>query len=225
MDKRNITAAAFRRTHLGIGPAMFNLVFAVALLMAGAFAASARDRAAGPIRIVAFGDSLTAGFGLRPGEAFPDVLQRALVQRGRNVEVVNAGVSGDTTAAGLARLDWAIGADADGVIVELGANDALRGQAPLETRANLDAILERIGKRKLPVLIAGMRSPSNWGEAYRTAFDAISPTSPPSMARSCTRSFSTGSQQTPSSTSTTDCTPMPAGSSRSSRISCPRLRS
>lgn len=173
MDKRNITAAAFRRTHLGIGPSMFNLVFAVALLMAGAFAASARDRAAGPIRIVAFGDSLTAGFGLRPGEAFPDVLQRALVQRGRNVEVVNAGVSGDTTAAGLARLDWAIGADADGVIVELGANDALRGQAPLETRANLNAILERIGKRKLPVLIAGMRSPSNWGEAYRTAFDAI----------------------------------------------------
>lgn len=173
MNNYDKTDADCRRPHLGIGAWMFNLALLLAVLAPGASPALARDAAGTPIRIVAFGDSLTAGFGLKPGQAFPDILQYALKARGRNVEVVNAGVSGDTTAAGLQRLDWAIGADADAVIVELGANDALRGQAPSETKANLDTILARIGKRKLPVLIAGMRSPSNWGEAYRKAFDTI----------------------------------------------------
>ncbi|MGD9668670.1 MAG: arylesterase [Hyphomicrobiaceae bacterium] len=125
------------------------------------------------IRIVAFGDSLTAGYGLKPGQAFPDVLQMALNARGYNVEVINAGVSGDTTAAGLVRFDWAVGEDVDAVILELGANDALRGQPPGDTRANLDSILTRLGARKLPVLIAGMRSPENWGSDYRDRFNAV----------------------------------------------------
>ncbi len=140
----------------------------VATLAKNALADSGRK-----IRIVAFGDSLTAGYGLNPGQAFPDVLQMALKARGHDVEVINAGVSGDTTAAGLARLDWAVGEDADAVIVELGANDALRGQPPVETRANLDAILRRLDGRNIPVLLAGMRSPENWGSDYRNRFDAI----------------------------------------------------
>ena len=127
----------------------------------------------GKIRIVAFGDSLTAGYGLKPGQAFPDVLQMALEARGHDIEVINAGVSGDTTATGLARLDWAVGADVDAVIVELGANDALRGQPPEETRSNLDKILSRLATRGLPVLLAGMRSPENWGSDYRERFDSV----------------------------------------------------
>ncbi|MCB1504214.1 MAG: arylesterase [Hyphomicrobiaceae bacterium] len=127
------------------------------------------------LRIIALGDSLTAGYGLPPGQAFPDVLQIALRARGHNVEVANAGISGDTTAAGLARLDWAVGPEADAIIVELGANDALRGQPPAEARANLDVILTRLSARKLPILLAGMRAPENWGAAYRDKFDAIYP--------------------------------------------------
>lgn len=128
-----------------------------------------------PMRIVAFGDSLTAGFGLKPGQAFPDVLQIALRARGHEVEVINAGVSGDTTAAGLQRFEWAIPENADGVILELGANDALRGQPVTEARANLDAILKRLKSRGVPVLLAGMRSPENWGPDYRAKFDAMFP--------------------------------------------------
>lgn len=137
--------------------------------------AHAGEKAVGgvPIRIVAFGDSLTAGYGLNPGQAFPDILQTALAARGHRVEVVNAGVSGDTTAAGLARLDWAVGEDADAVIVELGANDALRGQPPEQTRENLDKILSNLTGKGLPVLLAGMRAPENWGADYRDKFEAI----------------------------------------------------
>lgn len=133
------------------------------------------ETAARPLRIVALGDSLTAGFGLAPGQSFPDVLQFALKARGQAIEVVNAGVSGDTTAAGLARLDWVIGDGTDGVILELGANDALRGQPPEQARTNLDTILTKLSARKLPVLLAGMRAPENWGEDYRATFDAIYP--------------------------------------------------
>jgi Lysophospholipase L1 and related esterases len=126
-----------------------------------------------PIRIVAFGDSLTAGYGLKPSEAFPAQLQRALKEKGYQVEVINAGVSGDTTAAGLQRFDWAFPDDADAAIVALGANDALRGIDPEETRRNLDEIMSRLNARDIPVLIAGMKSPRNWGDDYVRKFDAI----------------------------------------------------
>jgi len=127
------------------------------------------------LKIVALGDSLTAGLGLRADAAFPARLQRALAQKGIAAEVVNAGVSGDTTADGLSRLDWSVPDDSDAVILELGANDALRGIDPAQTRANLDAILKRLAARKLPVLLAGMRAPPNMGAHYTKAFDAIYP--------------------------------------------------
>jgi acyl-CoA thioesterase I len=131
--------------------------------------------AARPVKIVALGDSLTAGLGLPAAAAFPARLERALAQKGIVAEVVNAGVSGDTTADGLSRLDWSVPDGTDAVILELGANDALRGIDPAQTRANLDAILKRLTARKLPVLLAGMRAPPNMGAEYTQAFDAIYP--------------------------------------------------
>jgi acyl-CoA thioesterase I len=131
--------------------------------------------AARPVKIVALGDSLTAGLGLPGDAAFPARLQRALAQKGIAAEIVNAGVSGDTTADGRSRLDWSVPDDTDAVILELGANDALRGIDPAQTRANLDAILKRLTARKLPVLLAGMRAPPNLGAQYTQAFDAIYP--------------------------------------------------
>jgi acyl-CoA thioesterase-1 len=128
-----------------------------------------------PIRIVAFGDSLTAGFQLPPSKAFPVQLEAALRAKGHRVEVVNAGVSGDTTASGLARFDWAIPDGTDAVIVEFGANDALRGVPPAEARRNLEAIVTRLKARKAEVVIAGMHAPRNWGEGYVREFDAIFP--------------------------------------------------
>lgn len=126
-----------------------------------------------PVKIVAFGDSLTAGYMLEPSAAFPVQLGTALKKRGHKVIIENAGVSGDTTAAGLARLDWAITPDTDAVILELGANDALRGVDPRLTRSNLDKILKRLTERGIKVLVAGMIAPKNWGEAYSKAFDPM----------------------------------------------------
>ncbi|MGI9404661.1 MAG: arylesterase [Hyphomicrobium sp.] len=128
-----------------------------------------------PIRIVAFGDSLTAGFGLKPRYAFPAQLQKALKARGHNVVVANAGVSGDTTAAGLERLAWAVPDGTDAIIVEFGGNDALRGIDPKVTRANLEKIISSLKQRNMPILLAGIRAPANWGEDYSKAFDAIFP--------------------------------------------------
>jgi acyl-CoA thioesterase-1 len=133
------------------------------------------QNSARPVSIVAFGDSLTAGFGLQPSESFPAQLERALRARGHAVAVINAGVSGDTTAAGLERLAWAVPADADAVIVELGANDALRGSDPARARANLDQILAAITAQKQHILLAGMRAPLNMPADYRDAFDKIFP--------------------------------------------------
>lgn len=132
-------------------------------------------RAEDGIRIVALGDSLTAGYMLPPNASFPAQLQQALRAKGHVVEVINAGVSGDTTAAGLARFDWAFGDRFDAAIVELGANDALRGLPPAEARRNLDEILRRLAERRKPVLIAGMLSPQNWGADYVGQFNAIFP--------------------------------------------------
>lgn len=123
--------------------------------------------------IVAFGDSLTAGFGLARDEAFPAQLERALRARGQEVKVVNAGVSGDTAAAGLARLDWAMPDDASAVIIELGANDALQGLDPERTKATLAKIITQVKARGLPILLAGMEAPRNMGKEYVKAFGAM----------------------------------------------------
>ena len=124
---------------------------------------------------VAFGDSLTAGYGLPQSAAFPVQLERALKAKGLAVEVINAGVSGDTTASGLDRFDWSVPEGADAAILELGANDALRGLDPARARANLDAILKRLKGRGLDVLVAGMMAPRNWGDGYSKAFDGMYP--------------------------------------------------
>ncbi len=126
-----------------------------------------------PVRIVAFGDSLTAGFQLAPSEAFPVQLEKALREKGYNVVVTNAGVSGDTTAAGLARFDWAIPDDTEAVILELGANDGLRGVPPEAARANLDEILSRLQSKNIDVLMSGVPAPTNWGEEYKASFDPM----------------------------------------------------
>jgi acyl-CoA thioesterase-1 len=131
--------------------------------------------AAEPLRIVALGDSLMAGYGLAEKEGFPAKLQAALRAKGHDVEVINAGVSGDTASGGLARLDWSVPKDAAAVILELGANDALRAVNPAETRKALDEALRRLRERKLEVLLAGMLAPPNMGADYSTAFDRIYP--------------------------------------------------
>ncbi len=125
------------------------------------------------LKLVVLGDSLSAGYQLAPEDGFPEQLQKALDERGHSVEVVNAGVSGDTTSGGLSRLDWSVGPDTDAVIVELGANDALRGIQPGITRNNLDEITRRLRERGVEVLLAGMLAPRNLGPEYADAFDPI----------------------------------------------------
>ncbi len=136
---------------------------------------SASDAGAKPITVVALGDSLTAGYGLAPEEGLVPRLQAWLTAQGADVVVQNAGVSGDTTAGGLSRLDWALGPDADALIVTLGGNDMLRGLPVAEVRANLDAILAKAADRGLPVLLVGMAAPGNYGPDYKAGFDAIYP--------------------------------------------------
>jgi acyl-CoA thioesterase-1 len=126
-----------------------------------------------PLRILALGDSLTAGFGLGPGQGFVPQLQKALNEKGIQAEVLDGGVSGDTTAGGLSRLDWALADKPDLVILELGANDMLRGTDPEETRANLDAMLAKLKAAKARVLLAGMRAAPSLGADYALAFEAI----------------------------------------------------
>lgn len=133
------------------------------------------DGRSGPLQIVAFGDSLTAGLGLAPSEAFPEVLQRNLKAAGHNVVIQNAGVSGDTTGGGLARLDWSVPDGTDLVILELGANDMLTGQSADRARANLDAIIVRLKARGIDILLAGMRASRSLGADYADAFDRIFP--------------------------------------------------
>ncbi|MHA1112949.1 MAG: arylesterase [Alphaproteobacteria bacterium] len=134
-------------------------------------------RAGDAVHILAFGDSLTAGYGLARADAFPARLQAALAARGVVARVHDAGVSGDTTATGRARLDWALasvpGATPDLVIVELGANDGLQGLDPARTRANLAAMLGVLTARGVPVLLCGMRAPPNLGRDYGAEFDGI----------------------------------------------------
>jgi acyl-CoA thioesterase-1 len=144
-----------------------------ALLLAVFFTAS--PLRAQTIHILAIGDSLTAGYGLEPQQAFPARLEAALKARGHDIVIANAGVSGDTSMAGLERLDWSLVPEIDGVILELGSNDALRGIDPAETEKALDRILSALKDRKLPVLLAGMLAPRNLGADYGKEFDAIFP--------------------------------------------------
>jgi acyl-CoA thioesterase-1 len=125
------------------------------------------------LKLVVLGDSLSAGYQLGPEEGFPEQLKKALGEKGYQVDVVNAGVSGDTSTGGLARLDWSVGADTDAVIVELGANDALRGIEPTITRKNIEEITQRLKERGVEVLLAGMLAPRNLGQEYADAFDPI----------------------------------------------------
>ena len=138
------------------------------LLLAGGVPARAE-----PITILGFGDSLMAGYGLARGSSFPAQLEAALRQRGHDVRVINAGVSGDTSAGGRARLGWSLAEKPDAVIVELGANDGLRGLAPDAMRANLEAILAELDAHRVPTLLAGMQAPPNLGRDYATAFRRV----------------------------------------------------
>lgn len=131
--------------------------------------------AAGPVTLLVLGDSLTAGYGLAESEAFPAQLEAALVAQGHSVRVINAGISGDTSAGGAARLEWSLADNPDLVILALGANDALRGLSPDQTSANLAAIITRLQERQISVLLAGMLAPRNMGEAYYNSFDNIYP--------------------------------------------------
>ena len=129
---------------------------------------------ADPAVLVVLGDSLTAGYGLEnPADGLVPQLEGWLKAQGDDVVIQNAGVSGDTTAGGLSRVDWALGPDADGVIVILGGNDMLRGLDPSEARANLDAILTKADERKLPVMLVAMKAGANFGPEYKTAFDGM----------------------------------------------------
>jgi acyl-CoA thioesterase-1 len=152
------------------GHCRFAGIFVALALLLGGPAVAAET-----VRIVALGDSLTAGYGLDAEDSFPAVLEAELRKRGHDVEVVNAGVSGDTTRGGLERLDWAVPEGTDAVILELGANDALRGIEPAATLANLESIVEQLVARDIAVLLAGMQAPPNLGDDYADAFNAIYP--------------------------------------------------
>lgn len=138
-------------------------------------AAAASAEAGARMKIVALGDSLTAGYGLAPADSFPAQLERALAARGHAVEILNAGVSGETVADGLARLDWAVPRDAQAVIVELGANDMLLALPPARTRAALDSLVASLVARRKAVLLTGMLAPANLGEGYVAAFNGMFP--------------------------------------------------
>jgi acyl-CoA thioesterase-1 len=137
--------------------------------------AASKQAQASEVRLLVFGDSLAQGYGLPEADAFPMQLEEALRAAGHEVRVVNGGVSGDTSAMGRARLGWALSEGADAVILELGANDALRGLSPQETEANLDAMLAKLSARGIPTLLAGMKAPRNLGSEYVEAFDGLYP--------------------------------------------------
>jgi acyl-CoA thioesterase-1 len=150
------------------GPFMA-IIFACAFL-GSALAAVAQSR---PLKFVALGDSLTAGYNLPQSAAFPTVLEKALKAKGYKVEIANAGVSGDTSTAGLERLDWSVPDGTDGVIVELGANDMLRGIDPAVPRKAIETIVTRLKARGIPVMLAGMYAPRNLGPDYVQKFEGL----------------------------------------------------
>ena len=145
--------------------------FTLMVILAVAAPASAAETQ----RILMLGDSLTAGYGLGPGDGLVDQLQKRADDTGLSVRFINAGVSGDTTKGGLARLDWALAEGADKAVVALGGNDMLRGLSPADSFQNLRGILERLRQDKIEVLLAGMLAPANMGAEYQTDFDALYP--------------------------------------------------
>ncbi len=145
----------------------------IVIMLAMVFAAAGTPAAARTLQLVGFGDSLMAGYQLPPNDAYPARLEAALKAQGVDIAITNAGVSGDTTSAGLARVDWSVPDGTDGVILELGANDALRGIPPEQTEKNLDAIISRLKERGIAVLLAGMLAPPNMGGDYAAKFDPI----------------------------------------------------
>ncbi|MEL7430689.1 MAG: arylesterase, partial [Pseudomonadota bacterium] len=143
------------------------------MLLATVQPAHAEQSACEGTRMVILGDSLVAGYGLPPGAGYPEQLAASLKELGYGVEIVNAGVSGDTSSGGLARLDWSLGDTTDMVMVELGANDALRGIPVEQTRTNLEKIVTSLKEKDIAVLLAGMMAPPNMGETYADEFNAI----------------------------------------------------
>jgi acyl-CoA thioesterase-1 len=157
---------------------MFAHMLVLGMALMGANAAFAQAPAAGagkPIKMVVLGDSLSAGLGLSASAAFPARLKQSLKIKGIDVDMINAGVSGDTSSGGRDRLDWSVPEGTDAVILELGANDALRGTDPKATRAALTDILARLKARKVAVLLCGMLAPPNYGSDYSARFNAIYP--------------------------------------------------
>jgi acyl-CoA thioesterase-1 len=151
------------------------LVLGLGLMAGEAAFAQSPAAAAKPVKMVVLGDSLSAGLGLSASAAFPEQLQKALKTKGITVDMINAGVSGDTSSGGRDRLDWSVPEGTEAVIVELGANDALRGTDPMVTRAALTDILTRLKARKVAVLLCGMVAPPNYGSDYSARFNAIYP--------------------------------------------------
>jgi acyl-CoA thioesterase-1 len=145
------------------------------LSMIAAFVMAATAANAAPVKILALGTSLTQGLGVPPGLDLTAVLETRLRASGFDVKFINAGVSGDTSAGGLARLDWSLADHPEAAIIELGSNDALRGQPPAETERNLAAILDRLRRAHVAVLLTGMKAPRNLGPEYAAQFDAIYP--------------------------------------------------
>ena len=149
-----------------------SMILGLMLALPAAAAPPARNE---PVKILALGTSLTQGYGLPPGTEFTVQLQAALKAAGLNVVIENAGVSGDTSAGGLSRLDWSLADHPGAVILELGSNDMLRGTPPEETEKNLRAILDRLKTAQIPALLVGMKAQRNLGPDYVTAFDSIYP--------------------------------------------------
>lgn len=144
---------------------MRNAAMAIFMLTSPVFAA--------PVTVLALGDSLTAGYGLPDDQGLVPQLQAWLAAHGSQVSIINAGVSGDTTAGGLSRTDWSLTPDVQAVMVNLGGNDMLRGLDPAESRANLDAILSKLAAKNLPVLLVSLRAPGNYGADFKRDFDAM----------------------------------------------------
>lgn len=153
----------------------FSAIFNTFILICSLFYVLSPSFAAAQKTLVAIGDSLTAGYGLPQDAAFPVQLEAALQQSGLDIKIKNAGVSGDTSTGGLQRLDWALANGADYVLLELGANDALRGIEPQITRQNLDKIIQKIQAKNIPIFLTGMKAPPNMGASYQTEFDEIFP--------------------------------------------------
>jgi acyl-CoA thioesterase-1 len=150
-------------------------LFRAALAAATVLTLAARPADCAPLKILAMGTSLTQGYGLPPGTEFTTVLQEKLKSAGVSATIINAGVSGDTSADGLSRLDWSLADNPRAAIIELGSNDALRGLAPAQTEKNLAAILVKLKAAHIAVLLCGMRAPRNLGPEYAAQFDAIYP--------------------------------------------------